>query len=194
MHDEALITLPDVLKSTGVREAILFGHNDGGSIALIYAGNNGAMQHGVTIRGLILEAPHVLVEGVGLNSIRALAEKYRNGQLKARMQRYHQRNVDNTFWGWNNVWLDPAFRGWNIEEYLPQIGVPVLVIQGANDQYGTMLQVKALQEGCPAPISIALLKDCGHSPHVDQPEITLETISKFIREEMSIKVSSVPAG
>jgi len=110
MHDEALITLPQVLNATGVREAILVGHSDGGSIALIHAGSKGAMQPGVSIRGLILEAPHVFVEEVGLDSIRAIAEKYRNGPLRDRLQRYHGTNVDKTFWGWNQVWLDPAFR------------------------------------------------------------------------------------
>ncbi len=121
MHDEALINLPQVLKATGVREAILLGHSDGGSIALIYAGSKGATRQGVRLRGLILEAPHVFVEDVGLASIRAIAERYRNGQLRDRLQRYHGRNVDETFWRWNQVWLDPAFRAWNIEEYLPQI-------------------------------------------------------------------------
>jgi len=109
MHDEALITLPQVLKATGVRETILVGHSDGGSIALIHAGSKDA-RDGVSIRGLILEAPHVFVEEGGLDSIRAIAEKYRNGQLRDRLQRYHRKNVDETFWRWNQVWLDPAFR------------------------------------------------------------------------------------
>lgn len=181
MHDEALITLPQVLKETGLREAILVGHSDGGSIALIHAGSKSDAQHqGVSIRGLILEAPHVFVEEVGLDSIRAIAGKYRNGQLRDRLQRYHGRNVDQTFWGWNQVWLDPAFCAWNIEEYLPQIHVPVLVIQGANDQYGTMLQVRAIQDGCQAPVSIVVIEDCGHSPHIDQPDLTLDAIRRFL--------------
>lgn len=185
MHDEALITLPQVLKATEIRDAILVGHSDGGSIALIYAGSDLAIQQGVSLRGLILEAPHVFVEEVGLESIRAIAEKYRNGELRNRLQRYHGRNVDEAFWGWNRIWLDPGFRSWNIEEYLPQIRVPVLVIQGADDQYGTMLQVKAIQDGCSAAVRTVLLEDCGHSPHSDQLEITLNAISKFLREEVT---------
>ena len=187
MHDEALITLPQVLNATGVREAILVGHSDGGSIALIHAGSKGAMQPGVSIRGLILEAPHVFVEEVGLDSIRAIAEKYRNGPLRDRLQRYHGTNVDKTFWGWNQVWLDPTFRSWSIEEYLPQIRVPVLVIQGADDQYGTMLQVKVIQDGCQAPVSTVLIEDCGHSPHVDQPELTIDAIWRFLRRANLVK-------
>lgn len=184
MHDEALITLPKVLKVTGVREAILVGHSDGGSIALIHAGSKGAIKQEVSIHGLIIEAPHVFVEEVGLESIRAIAEEYRNGELRDRLQRYHKRNVDETFWGWNQVWLDPAFRSWNIEQYLPQIRIPVLVIQGADDQYGTILQVKKIQDGCLAPVSTVLIDDCGHSPHVDQPDLTIDAISRFLSEEL----------
>lgn len=194
MHDEALISLPQVLKAAGVREAILLGHSDGGSIALIHAGSEGATHQEVTLRGLILEAPHVFVEDVGLVSIRAIAEKYRNGQLRDRLQRYHGRNVDGTFWGWNQVWLDPAFRAWNIEEYLPQIRVPVLVIQGANDEYGTILQVKAIQDLCRAPVSTILLKDCGHSPHVDQPELTMDAICRFLRDQVDYLSTLLPEG
>jgi len=185
MHDEALTNLPQVLKATGVREAILLGHSDGGSIALIHAGSRAATPPGVTLRGLILEAPHVFVEEVGLDSIRAIAETFRHGQLRDRLQRYHGRNVDGTFWGWNKVWLDPAFRAWNIEEYLPQIQVPVLIIQGENDQYGTILQVKAIEDECQAPVDTILIEDCGHSPHVDQPKLTIDAISKFVRDSVS---------
>ncbi len=127
MHDEALITLPEVLKQTGVQEAILVGHSDGGSIALIHAGSSNVTPR-VSIRGLILEAPHVFVEEVGLESIRGIAEKYRSGELRSRLQRYHERDVDEAFWGWNQVWLDPGFHSWNIEEYLRQIEVPVLAL------------------------------------------------------------------
>ncbi|MFN2510183.1 MAG: alpha/beta fold hydrolase [Pyrinomonadaceae bacterium] len=89
-----------------------------------------------------------------------------------------------TFWGWNHVWLNPAFRSWNIEEYLPQIRVPILVIQGAADQYGTILQVNRIQERCQAPVRTVLLEDCGHSPHVDQPKLTLDAICRRLREEV----------
>ena len=189
MHDEALITLPQVLDAFAIREAILVGHSDGGSIALIHAGGT----RDARVRGLILEAPHVFVEEPGLESIRAIAADYRNEdqkgghmkqQLKKRLERYHGANVDETFWGWNNIWLDPAFRAWNIEEYLPQIRVPVLLIQGEDDQYGTLAQVKAIEAGCQGLVRTAVLPDCGHSPHLDQPERTLEAMMGFLREEV----------
>jgi len=175
MHDEALITLPQVLAAMAIREAILVGHSDGGSIALIHAGGAPA----TVVSRLILEAPHVFVEEVGLHSIRGIAEEYGNGQLRRRLERYHGKNVDETFWGWNDVWLDPEFRSWNIEEYLPQIRVPVLLLQGEDDQYGTLRQIEAIEKGCPAPVSKRLLAHCGHSPHLDQPELMIEAITEF---------------
>ena len=199
MHDEALLTLPRVLDAFQIREAILVGHSDGGSIALIHAGgtSDGNSDRGDTestenqpvelspktsIRGLILEAPHVFVEEVGLESIRAIAEEYRRGHLKQRLARYHGKNVDETFWGWNDVWLNPEFRTWNIEEHLPHIRLPVLLIQGEDDQYGTMAQVKAIEAACQGPIRTVLLAECGHSPHLDQPARTLEAMKNFVEE------------
>jgi pimeloyl-ACP methyl ester carboxylesterase len=180
MHDEALITLSQVLDALEIREAILAGHSDGGSIALIHAGGTGDTR----VRGLILEAPHVFTEEPGLNSIRAIAEEYRSGQLKRRLERYHGKNVDCAFWGWNQVWLDPAFQSWNIEEYLPRILVPVLLIQGEDDKYGTSRQIEAIKSECGGPVRTVVIEDCGHSPHLEQPVRTLEAMTAFIREEL----------
>jgi pimeloyl-ACP methyl ester carboxylesterase len=186
MHDEALITLPHILDEFAISQAILVGHSDGGSIALINAG--GAGDH--RVRGLILMAPHVFVEETGLQSIRSIAAAYRHEdqKLKQRLGRYHEQNVDQTFWGWNDVWLDPEFRSWNIEAYLPQIRVPVLVIQGENDEYGTLAQVRAIEQGCQGPVQSVILPDCGHSPHVDQPELTLAAMSRFLGERATRKI------
>jgi pimeloyl-ACP methyl ester carboxylesterase len=178
MHDEALITLPQVLDAFEIREAILVGHSDGGSIALIHAGGI----RDVRVRGLILIAPHVFVEELGIDSIRRIAENYRSGDLQQRLERYHGKNVDCAFWGWNDVWLNSDFRSWNIEEYLPQIRVPVLLIQGEDDQYGTMNQIKAIESGCVGAVHTVMLAECGHSPHLDQPEQTLEAIASFMRD------------
>jgi pimeloyl-ACP methyl ester carboxylesterase len=198
MHEEALTTLPQVLDAFSIREAILVGHSDGGSIAIIHAGGTSDPR----VRGLILEAPHVFVEEVGLESIRAIAEDCREDGagrmtahrpqdagapmsapgLKQRLARYHGENVDATFWGWNDVWLNPEFRSWNIEEYLPTISVPVLLIQGADDRYGTQEQIRKVEAGCRGPVRTVLLADCGHSAHLDQPERALEAMKEFVRE------------
>ena len=178
MHEEALVTLPQVLEAFAIRAAILVGHSDGGSIALIHAGGVGDPR----VRGLILEAPHVFVEEVGLKSIRAIAAEYRHGNLPKALARYHGKNVDATFWGWNDVWLNPEFESWNIEEYLPKIRVPVLLIQGEDDQYGTREQVTRIEAGCEGPVRSILLPDCGHSPHLEQPERTIEVMKEFVSE------------
>jgi pimeloyl-ACP methyl ester carboxylesterase len=178
MHEEAFVTLPQVLDAFAIREAILVGHSDGGSISIIHAGGTSDPR----VRGLILEAPHVFVEEVGLKSIRAIAEEYRRGNLQKALARYHGTNVDATFWGWNDVWLNPEFRPWNIEEYLPKIRVPVLLIQGEDDQYGTWEQVTRIEAGCQAPVRTVLLADCGHSPHLDQAELTIEAMKEFVME------------
>jgi pimeloyl-ACP methyl ester carboxylesterase len=176
MHDEALETLPKVLDALQIRDAILVGHSDGGSIAIIYAGATNDER----VRALILEAPHVFVEDLGIESIRALADSYRNGDLRSRLARYHKR-VDETFWGWNDIWLAPEFRAWNIEEYLPTIAAPVLLIQGSDDRYGTLAQVRAIETGCSMEVETVLLPNCGHSPHSEQPERVLEVMSAFVR-------------
>jgi pimeloyl-ACP methyl ester carboxylesterase len=198
MHDEALVTLPQVLDLFEIQKAILVGHSDGGSIALIHGGG----VQDPRVSGLILLAPHVFVEAVGLESIRMIAEEYRKedagrrsahrtqdagapggaSSLKQRLARYHGKNVDQTFWGWNDVWLSPGFKSWNIEEFLPKICVPVLLIQGADDQYGTREQIKRVEAGCPGPVRTVLIRDCGHSPHLDQPEQALELMKKFVGE------------
>jgi pimeloyl-ACP methyl ester carboxylesterase len=180
MHTEALITLPEVLDAVGVRDCILFGHSDGGSIALIYAG--GARD--ARLRGLVLEAPHVFVEDVSVESIRRAAGEYESGPLKQALTRHHGRNVECAFWGWNRVWLDPSFRPWNIEEYLPGVSVPVLAIQGEQDEYGTLLQVKAVEKGCEGAVQSLVLPGCGHTPHRDQPERVLEAVASFVRDEL----------
>lgn len=181
MHAEAMVTLPEVLDSAGVRDVVLFGHSDGGSIALIYAGGAGDAR----LRGLVLEAPHVFVEDVSVESIRRAAQEYERGTLRQALARHHGRNVECAFRGWNNVWLDPSFRSWNIEEYLPGVSVPVLVVQGEQDEYGTLLQVRAVEEGCRGPVRSLVLHGCGHSPHRDRPERVLEAVTSFVRDELS---------
>jgi len=177
MHDEALITLPRVLEATGVRDHILVGHSDGASIALIYSGE---AQKGKLL-GLVLEAPHVFVEELSLASITRSAEDYREGRLRAALERHHGQNTDCAFWGWNRAWLDPGFRAWNIEECLPAIAVPVLVVQGVDDPYGTLAQVEAIERGARGPATRLILDRCGHSPHRDQPDATLAAMAGFIR-------------
>jgi pimeloyl-ACP methyl ester carboxylesterase len=173
MHHEAEIVLPAVLRRFDIRRPILFGHSDGGSIALIYAGFRPD-----DVAGLILEAPHVFVEDLTVASIAAVKEVYRSTDLAGKLRRYHQ-DVDRTFWGWNDIWLDPRFKLWNIEDYLPKIRCPILAIQGRDDEYGTRAQLDAIAAATPAT-AVILLAACGHSPHRDQGEATLEQSAAFV--------------
>jgi pimeloyl-ACP methyl ester carboxylesterase len=175
MHAEAAV-LGEVLDRTSVRDAVLVGHSDGGSIAIIHAGSETAGR----VRALILLAPHVFVEEMGLRSIASAAEAFENGDLRRRLERHHGANVDCAFWGWNRVWLDPAFRSWNIEEFLPRIKRPVLVIQGEDDPYGTLRQMDAIAEGCAGPVERLVLPECAHAPHREQAERTLEAAAAFL--------------
>ena len=134
-----------VLKAAGIDDPVLVGHSDGASISIIHAGSGGKA------RALMLEAPHVFTEEMGLRSIAKAREAYETSDLRTRLAKYHQ-NVDAAFWGWNRPWLDPEFRKWNLEEFLPRISVPILVVQGENDEYGTRKQVDAIQRGAqPGP-------------------------------------------
>jgi len=178
MHDEALVTLPQVLEAVGVRQSILFGHSDGASIALIHA----ATAKPGSVRAVIVEAPHVFVEDVTVQSIAALSDEYLAGNLKFALERHHGRNVECAFWGWKTAWLDPTFRNWNIEEYLPSIEVPVLVIQGENDEYGTTKQVEAIQRGVAGSLSKLILPNCGHTPHRSRTPDIVNSVTSFISE------------
>lgn len=173
MHHEAKVVLPELLRQFEIERPILLGHSDGGSIALIYAGTWPAQ-----VRALILEAPHVFVEDLGIRSIAAIRELYEASDLPKKLARYHD-YADETFRGWNDIWLDPQFRGWNIEEYLAEISCPTLVIQGEDDEYGTLAQVQTIQRRMPSTQTL-ILPRCGHSPHRDQPGLTLDAISKFV--------------
>jgi pimeloyl-ACP methyl ester carboxylesterase len=175
MHEEGEAGLPDLLAALGIQSHILIGHSDGASIALIYAGAK--QREGLL--GVAVLAPHVFCEEVSVRSIRAADKAYAEGELKARLAKYHGENVDGAFRGWCDSWLNPDFRHWNIEAYVERIQVPVLAIQGEDDEYGTVAQVESIKERAEA--DILLIPGCGHSPQRDQPAATLKAVVGFIR-------------
>src|SRR5260370_22884898 len=158
MHVEALETLPALRAALAIADPILVGQSDGASIALIHAGAGRW-----PVRGLILEAPHVFVEDVPVASIAAAKEAYRTTDLRPRLARYHG-DVDGAFRGWNDIWLNPAFRAWSVEEYLSGIACPALAIQGADDEYGTLAQLAAIERGVKGAVERLVLANCRHSP------------------------------
>ncbi|NNE22148.1 MAG: alpha/beta hydrolase [Rhizobiales bacterium] len=178
MHDEALVTLPAFLDAAGTAQVILVGHSDGASIASIYAGS----PMGADIRGLVLMAPHFFVEDISLKSIIAARKLYDQGDLRRGLEKYHGLNTDEAFNGWNGAWLNPEFREWNITSCLAAIKAPVLGLQGADDEYGTSAQLEAMKQHCTAAVETHMLARCGHSPHRDQPEMSLKVIAKFVAQ------------
>jgi pimeloyl-ACP methyl ester carboxylesterase len=175
MHNEALEALPEFLRQLNIVNPILFGHSDGGSIALIHAG---AAQW--PVRALILEAPHCFVEDLSIAGIEAAKQAYLTTDLGKKLGRYHA-DPDKTFWGWNDIWLHTDFRGWNIEEYLPTIACPVLAIQGVDDEYGTMAQIDAIQVQAGGAVDLLKLEKCAHTPHRDQADAVLAATVDFVQ-------------
>jgi pimeloyl-ACP methyl ester carboxylesterase len=174
MHEEANEVLPPLLDAIGFRRGLLLGHSDGASIAAIYAGS--VQDH--RVRGLILIAPHFFTEDSGLVEIARAKEVYETTDLRGKLARWHG-DVDNAFRGWNDAWLDPDFRKWDITTELAYIRVPVLIVQGADDQYGTVKQIEAAERECYCPVEVALLPGVRHSPHREAPDMLLKTASEF---------------
>jgi pimeloyl-ACP methyl ester carboxylesterase len=174
MHVEALQVLPKLLEAIGFRRGLLVGHSDGASIAAIYAG--GIQDH--RIRGLALIAPHFVVEDISVASIEQIRQAYETTDLRSKLARWH-RDVDNAFHGWNGAWLDARFRDWDISEYLAYIRVPIAILQGADDQYGTIRQVEIARQECYCPVDVTMIRGAGHSPHREAPGATLDAIAEF---------------
>jgi pimeloyl-ACP methyl ester carboxylesterase len=173
MHAQAHEVLPMFFALLGLEKPWLYGHSDGGSIALLYAA-----RHPDAVSGLVVAAPHIMVEDLTIDSIAEARTTYLNSGLRSKLGRYHA-DPDSAFWGWNDVWLDPAFRSWNIEEQLPYIRCPLLAVQGEDDEYGTLEQINGIQRKV-AHAHLHVLKQCGHSPHRDQPEALNIEVARFI--------------
>ena len=174
MHREALDVLPAVLDKIGFRRGLLLGHSDGASIAAIYAGSH--QDH--RVQGVAMIAPHFIVEDISVKSIAEIKQAYETTELKAKLARWHK-DVDNAFYGWNGAWLDPAFRDWDISEYLGYIRVPVAILQGVDDAYGSMRQIEIAREECYCPVDVTEIPGAGHQPHRKAPGATLDAIADF---------------
>lgn len=174
MHDEARDVLPLVLDAMGFRRGLLVGHSDGASIAAIYAGS--VQDH--RVRGLALMAPHFFTEDMGIAEIARAKIAFETGPLRAKLARLHA-DPDNAFHNWSGPWLDPEFRNWELSDALAHIRVPILIVQGLNDQYGTMRQIEMAQQECYCPVEVAMLPDTRHAPYREAPEATLRAISDF---------------
>jgi pimeloyl-ACP methyl ester carboxylesterase len=180
MHRQALEVLPALLAALGVDTAVerpwLLGHSDGASITLLYAAH-----YPDRLSGAIVMAPHILVEDLSIASIAKARTAYLETDLRQRLARYHA-EPDSAFWGWNDIWLHPPFRHWSIEAEISAIRCPLLAIQGLDDEYGTLEQVRGIARRVPQTEMLELTA-CGHSPHRDQPEQVIFSVSAFIQRQ-----------
>jgi pimeloyl-ACP methyl ester carboxylesterase len=175
LNEEACDVLPRVLDAIGFKRGLLLGHSDGASIATIYAGS--VQDH--RVRGVVLIAPHFFSEEIGLAEIARARKSFDSGALRERLSRWHA-DVDNAFDSWSGPWLSAEFRTWDITEALGYIRVPILIVQGEKDQYGTIKQIEAAQRECYCPVETAILPGVRHLPYREAPELTLTTIATFI--------------
>jgi pimeloyl-ACP methyl ester carboxylesterase len=177
MHVQAREVLPRLFAALDVETEAnppwLFGHSDGGSIALIHAAT---YPRGVS--GVIAVAPHIMVEDVSITSIERARDAYLTTDLAAKLARYHA-DPDSAFWGWNDIWLDPEFRAWSIEAMLAGLECPILAVQGADDEYGTLEQIEGIRRRA-AQTELAILDQCGHSPHRDRPDDLMRVVIDFM--------------
>jgi pimeloyl-ACP methyl ester carboxylesterase len=176
MHDEALSILPHVLDAAGVRRGILLGHSDGGSIAAIYAG----AVDDARVLGVVMLAAHFFVEDLNVAAIGAIRRSYEEGDLRARLARYH-RDAEVAFRGWNDAWLDPRFRDFDITDQVASIRVPILALQGADDPYGSDEQLRVLERAARCDVETRVIDGAQHSPHLEARQATLDAIVPFVR-------------
>lgn len=176
MHDEARVVLPPLLAAVAPGRCVLLGHSDGASIAAIHA----ALCPAPGLRGLVLMAPHFFVEEEGLRAIARARDAFVNGDLRARLARHHGGNVECAFRGWNEAWLDPGFREFELRPLLRRIEVPVTLIQGREDEYGSDAQIQAMERHARVPVRALRLARCGHAPQRDRPEMVLEAVAAAV--------------
>ena len=172
MHREAFDVLPDLLAMLQIKRPVLLGHSDGATIALLHASK-------LPVAACIAMAPHVMVESVAVNAIGQAKLAFETGDLRARLEKHHA-DVNGAFWQWNDVWLSEGFASFDIRPECQNITAPLLLVQGLNDEYGTMLQLNEIAKAAPHAQQIRLA-DCGHSPHRDQPQLCVEGVTNFLK-------------
>ncbi|MHA1151584.1 MAG: alpha/beta fold hydrolase [Alphaproteobacteria bacterium] len=175
MEREAEEALPEVLAACGVTRSVLIGHSDGGTIALLHAA-----AFPERAEACVTLAAHVFIEDVTRSGLKAAVARWEAGDLRDRLARYHGAGTEAMFRGWAETWLDPELRDWNVEHRMPAITCPVLVIQGVDDAHGTPAQVAAIAKRVSGPVETWMIPDCGHRPHIEQPNPVRARITEFI--------------
>ncbi len=177
MEREARTVVPKVLDAIGFQRGVLFGHSDGGTIAGLHLGY--VLDH--RVRGLVLMAPHFFAEAGPLQTIRDIRESFETTDLRDKLARHHGKNVDCAFYGWADAWLDPDFANWDVSDCIAYARIPIVFIQGTRDAYGTRAQADVVEKESYAPVEVHMLEECGHAPHLEQPDRTLAIVAEFLR-------------
>jgi pimeloyl-ACP methyl ester carboxylesterase len=180
LHEEAEEQLPALLDALGVADAVLIGHSDGGTIALLFAAS-----FPKRVKALVTLAAHVFVEDITIDGIEATVRAYATNGLGARLERHHGEGTDALFHAWADTWLAPWFRQWNVEDCLPRITAPVLIMQGEDDRYGTPHQVEAIARGLAGPHRTLLLPGVGHAPHLEAPDTVVDAVASFVSASLT---------
>lgn len=176
MEQEADL-LNELLDYWQIDKAFLFGHSDGGSIALITAG-----KYPDKIKGIITEGAHIFVEDVTINGIEEAIKLYKTTDLKSKLEKYHGNKTDEMFWAWASTWTTNEFRNWNIEKFLPKIVCSSLIIQGEEDEYGTLKQVERITTQTNGKSNQLIIQNVKHTPHKEVPELILQKASEFLNQ------------
>ena len=181
MHRQAYEVLPAILDALNIDATAqpiwLFGHSDGGSISLLYAA-----RFSQQVAGLVVLAPHIMVEDISIKNIQQAKQAYEQTNLREKLGKYHN-DPDSAFWGWNNIWLNPSFRAWSIKDEIKAIQCPVLAVQGLDDEYGTLEQIHGIARQV-SQTKLLELAHCRHSPHRDQPKKVTHAVSQFIQHSL----------
>lgn len=178
LHHEAIQDMPRIFNALGIanEKLILFGHSDGGSIALLFAALSPQ-----NVAAIAIAAPHIYVEDITLEGIRVAKEVYQSTDLSKRLGRHHI-DPDSVFWSWNDTWLTPKFAKWNIEQEVKTIKCPILALQGEGDEYGTLDQIFDIEKLNANAVAVKIA-ECGHSPHKDQPQLVIKTVAEFLQKQ-----------
>lgn len=175
MQVEADVSLPQLLEALGVQRYVLYGHSVGGPIALTHAA-----QHAGGTLAVISEAGQAFVTPQTLEAIHAARDYFSKPENLARLARWHGERAQWVLDAWSLVWTHPGFAHWSLQEILPQVSCPTLVVHGHRDEYGPLAFAHAIAQGVRGAVQLNLWPDCGHHPYREHTERTLQTVAQFL--------------
>lgn len=175
LHEEAR-RMALVLDALNIEKAYLFGHSDGGSIAIIAA----AMlpQRVVSI---FVEAPHLYVEPETVKAVKAAGKAWDEGILKKSLQRQHA-NAEPVFKRWYNLWTGGNFfHHFNLLPELKNVSCNIVAVQGSKDEFASPRQLQDIETLAQRARAL-WIKECGHAPHRQNPDLIVSLVKDWLRQ------------